>query len=128
MIRRACVLLGMLGLFLQGSTGGHLLLVEHTRCAEHGELVHGNSLHHHASDDLVGPNDPAVSGIARGTAEGSHEHCALSADRRDALHLIPGPRIVAYADAAGEVSEPPTTRPTADLGRFRIAPKNSPPA
>ena len=128
MVRRVCVLMGMLGVFLQGSTGGHMLLVEHTRCAEHGELVHGDASHHHGSGDPADVNGPALSGIAEGSAEESHEHCALSVDRRDAQHRIADSPTVACLDQAGEAFEPRIAAPTTDPRRFRIAPKNSPPA
>ena len=128
MIRRICVLGALLALVLQGSTGGHMLLVEHSRCAEHGDLVHG-----HAPDDLGADTREQTQGSAfatgsEGGADAGHEHCGLSANRRDALAVIVDARLrhevietaerllVRRADLA------PQTTP------IRIAPKNSPPA
>ncbi|TFH32908.1 MAG: hypothetical protein E4H00_00225 [Myxococcales bacterium] len=118
----------MLGLFLQGSTGGHMLLVEHSTCVEHGELVHNSEAHAHASEGHRHADFAAVHPTQSGDSEQAHEHCALSFDRRDAL---------------ASVDTSPVYRPRVDLvrdlgltdafvapfaARFRIAPKNSPPA
>jgi hypothetical protein len=96
MIRRACVLASILGLFLQGSTGGHMLLVEHSRCVEHGELVHNSEAHAHVS--------------------AAHPHADLAAVH--ATHNGDSVHDVGVTDAF--------VAPLA--ARFRIAPKNSPPA
>lgn len=87
MIRSTCILFGLPALVLQGSSGLHMLLVEQSRCAEHGELVHGDAH----------PHDPGQSGHAesaelRGTPEagtdGNHDHCSVYADRRTALGVL----------------------------------------
>jgi hypothetical protein len=128
MIRRACVLAGLLALFLQGSSGGHMLLVEHTRCTEHGELVHSGDAHQHVAGKHAYADATSVHGTPdAGTGE-TLDHCAVSVDRRDAIGSIgaalPSARVcegrhsVALAD----------TFVATDTSRFRIAPKNSPPA
>lgn len=128
MIRRACVLAGMLGLFLQGSTGGHMLLVEHLRCVEHGELVHNSQAHAHVSAAHRDADLAAVHATRDGDSDQAHEHCALSFDRRDALTSVdPAPLSAPPVDAVvGVVLTDAFIAPTA--ARFRIAPKNSPPA
>ena len=128
MIRRACVLVTLLSLFLQGSSGGHMLLVEHTRCAEHGELVHGGEAHHHDASTHVETDGIAFEGVSDDASSEAHEHCALTVDRRDTLltivesqaspHLVEVRQSFASADAFVP----------GDARRFRIAPKNSPPA
>ncbi len=110
-----------------------MLLVEHTRCAEHGELVHDarghDSLNHqraavpHAAADVAG-----FEGAGGDASDPAHEHCAPLADRHDATVAIasvevPSPLLLPTLDG-------PFTA-TAVLpreSRFRVAPKNSPPA
>jgi len=128
MIRRVCALAGLFTLFVQGSSGGHMLLVEHSRCAEHGELVHG-----HASQDLAADTDEQARGRAFETgheeaANEGHVHCALSANHRDVLAVIVEaqlrPEVVETAQrlVVERADLAPQSKP------FRIAPKNSPPA
>ena len=128
MIRRICVPAGLLALFLQGSSGGHMLLVEHTRCVEHAALVHDGEAHHHVAAEHTRVDSAAVHGTPDLGSDETHEHCALSIDRRDALvsvaallvstQSVDASRDLAFTDA---FVAPRTAR-------FRIAPKNSPPA
>jgi len=127
MIRSAYVLTSLLILMLQGSSGGHMLLVEHTRCAEHGELVHGDA-HQHGAGPQQQAESPSLHGMPDPSTEEGHDHCSVSSDRRDALVLM------ATADAgiqASKADEPLRLRSAVIppiTPRFRIAPKNSPPA
>lgn len=127
MIRSAYVITSLLILMLQGSSGGHMLLVEHTRCAEHGELVHGDP-HQHGAGPQQQAESPALHGMPDPSTEEGHDHCSVSSDRRDALVLIAAPDAGIQASKAHEPLAlhsaiiPPITP------RFRIAPKNSPPA
>ena len=128
MIRRACALAGLLAVFLQGSSGGHMLLVEHTRCAEHGELVHAGEAHHHDASAHVETTAPAFESVSDEASDAAHEHCALTADRRDAPAAIVEARVLPCLIVGSESARPaePFAVPTAK--RFRVAPKNSPPA
>lgn len=128
MVRGICVLGALLALILQGSTGGHMLLVKHSRCTEHGEFVHG-----HAPDDLGAATREQTQGSAfetgsEGGSDAAHEHCDLSANRRDVLATIVEARI--HPEVI-ETAEHLLVR-RADLASqtrlIRIAPKNSPPA
>jgi len=105
-----------------------MLLVEHTRCVEHGELVHDAEAHHHGGPSQRQSGLPLFRGASEDGAHETHEHCALTADRRDALPLIVG----AQASApVAEVEQSFTlTHPFIpfESRRFRVAPKNSPPA
>ncbi len=128
MIQGACVLVSILGLFLQGSSGGHMLLVEHSRCLEHGELIHGGEAHEHGIADQKRPESWAVHGTPDTGSDETHDHCSLFADRRDALAGI------AFVDAGirtTETSARCVLRSAAIIPsppRFRTAPKTSPPA
>ncbi len=105
-----------------------MLLVEHTRCAEHGELVHDAEAHHHGGPSQRESGLPVFRGASEDGSDETHEHCALTADRRDALPLIVG------AQASAPLAEPEQsfalTHPFLpfESRRFRVAPKNSPPA
>jgi len=113
---------------LQGSSGVHILLVQHTRCPEHGELVHSSRTHHHLLETHADPYPSVSDGTRDASAEEGHEHCSLSAHRRDALvsfaetgalaRILEAPHDVMLADAFV----------LADSVRFRVAPKTSPPA
>lgn len=128
MIRRACALGSLLALVLQSSTGGHMLLVEHTRCAEHGELVHGGEAHHDAAGGDAHNGSAAAQGAADARGDEAHHHCSLWSDRRDGLASIDD------ADAWFQVAEARadfTLRSAVIVPRtprFQIAPKTSPPA
>ena len=128
MIRRSCALAWLFALFLQGSSGGHMLLVEHIRCAEHGELVHGHATEHLGADAREQARGRAVETSREGGADEGHAHCALSANRRDVMAAIVEAQLrLAVVESAerlvverGDLA--PQTKP------YRIAPKNSPPA
>ena len=123
---RSCVILGLLALFLQGSSGGHMLLVEHAKCAEHGELIH--RAHGHGFDTATEPGR-ALRSTSDPESEASHDHCLLAAERRDALKPVAGAwvAIVLTIDAPDRFPVVDSALPE-NAPRFRVAPKNSPPA
>jgi len=128
MIRRACVLAGLLALLLQGSTGGHMLLVEHTRCAEHGELVHRGDSHEHVDSEHAHADVAALEGTpSQGSGE-AHDHCGLSVDRRGAVAAIVSPELLTQTLEVEQGFAPADAQLVTRSARFRIAPKNSPPA
>jgi len=105
------------------------MLVEHGRCAEHGEIVHGTEVHHLATPR---PSSGARAGTLadrRPAEAGEHEHCALNANRREASLDIDHAGV-----AVGSLHEEQTLapvvrdRPPGIGARFRVAPKTSPPA
>ena len=128
MIRRACVLAGLFALLLQGSNGGHMLLVEHTRCAEHGDLVHGTQEHHHAEGDHAEADAVALEAVSDEAAEVAHEHCSLNAERRDGDVAVSDAAVSPCLVASAELGVAPTAFASVEAERFRLAPKNSPPA
>ena len=128
MIRRVCALAALLALFLQGSSGGHMLLVEHTRCAEHGDLVHGGDGHGHDASTHVETDGLAFERAPEGPSDDAHEHCALSVDRRDANLSIVEARVAPSRIERSPNAMPDETPALVTTKRFHIAPKNSPPA
>ena len=128
MIRRACALAGLLALMLQGSSGGHLILVEHTRCAEHGDLVHGDGAHHRGAAEPANAHGPVLESPLGQGSDDAHEHCVLCADRRDALAVVGQASQVARVTQTPEPFEALFADLRSGPERFRLAPKNSPPA
>ena len=123
---RDCVILGLLALFLQGSSGGHMLLVEHAKCAEHGELIH--RANGHGFDTATEPARSLRSTSER-ESEASHDHCLLAAERRDAVKPVADAwvAIMLTTDAPNCLQVVDSALPE-NAPRFRVAPKNSPPA
>lgn len=127
-LRRAAALSALAALLLQGTSGGHMLLVEHTRCAEHGELVHDALGHRHDAGLHVAADAPAFESAGDDAPDSAHEHCAPIADRRDAIVAV-----VSAEVAPSSPMPPPRVLSTETVAvpgesRFRVAPKNSPPA
>ena len=105
-----------------------MLLIQHTRCAEHGELIHGGEAHHHEGLAHVETDAVAFESASTGASDEGHGHCALTVDRRDA------PCSITEAQISQRLIEAPEQHPSTDAfvfveaNRFRVAPKNSPPA
>ena len=128
MIRQICALAALSALILQGSSGGHMLLVEHTRCAEHGELVHGDAVHHHASSAHAETAELGLGDLGGHDADTAHDHCAVTADRRDAVVALSTAQLFATARDAIERRAAVQAQIPPWQARFRVAPKTSPPA
>ena len=104
-----------------------MLLVEHTRCAEHGDLVHGDAAHHHSSSRGEA-TAATLEGHGEHDSDAAHEHCALTVDRRDAVAALTSSQVSALAGDAFDCAPPFEERLVTEQARFRIAPKTSPPA
>jgi len=111
-------------------TLGHLAIVQHTICAEHGEVIHSGSPHEARA--LPAPDEGAASGPALGgeapPVEHAHDHCLARANARErfallpALDLMPGSLVAtATPPALSAVSVAPA------IAVLLLAPKNSPP-
>jgi hypothetical protein len=109
---------------------GHLLVVRHTICPEHGEAIHsespseaqtlGSSHEATAADPTLGAGAP--------TAEHTHDHCLALANTRErfaplpAPDVMPGPLLVAATlPSLAIIGGAPA------VALLRLAPKNSPP-
>jgi hypothetical protein len=101
----------------------HLLVVQHQRCPQHGELVHAAEGTPLASSPRVG--DGAALGPAESPEGHGHDHC---------LYLIHRPEVMAPPGAGALVTvladapflDKIVARP-ASFPLFRLAPKTSPP-
>lgn len=118
-------LLALIGLLFQGSAAGHMLFVEHTRCAEHGDLVHGEASH---APEPAADESPSLRGHREAEGQAGHAHCSHAAERRDAVAAVASSEHRAQpGDLEPRVAEGRT--PVRDgSDRYRLAPKSSPPA
>jgi len=112
-----------LALVAQFSQAAHFVLVKHSLCSEHGELVHGGP--RHLAKDPSGGKPNSVSASAHDDAK-DHDHCpALLNDKNrvvppasaEIIHVVPLPPDVAMVDTLAPI--------VVDV--LRSAPKNSPP-
>ncbi len=128
MIRATWVAAALLVTFFQASSAGHMLLVRHARCAEHGELVHES---HHELPRLRGTVHGDVSTAMIGLSDSraaAHAHCVLASDRHEGLAAVPNAQIVPVPPCGASSWARSSDRELRDDSRrFRLAPKASPP-
>lgn len=132
--QRLQLLIAAICLVAQGLAAGHHVLVEHTRCAEHGEMVHASEHAAHATsgaEHSAARSQALVSDVdAMSSAEGAHvddhEHCVATSDRRKALLCVPAiveaAPVIALRVTVDVVQQAPRSQ-----ARYWIAPKTSPP-
>jgi hypothetical protein len=135
LLARITLLVGLFCIFSQVSGALHWALVEHVRCAEHGDWVHEGEAHAeveaHAEGEAhaeASPEPSSEPGLqAPGADEHGHDHCLYLADRRDpslpsaALALIDS-RVGGWSAAA-----PGERDAVASALAYELAPKTSPP-
>lgn len=100
----------------------HQLLVEHVRCAEHGQLVHAGD-HADAGHALA---EQAL--LIAAEAHGDHDHCDSCAVA-PAIGDVEAPTLASSPGSGdGDQSDPTVVAVRApSTDRYRIAPKQSPP-
>lgn len=124
---RVCAVLGLLAVFLQGSGPGHLWLVEHAQCPEHGDLMHGEA-HAGSTPSSLLSNTPSFESHGGAPSNADHEHCPVAAERRWAVAPISGAQLAEALEVAEDSRwGPPAIVARTGIARFRVAPKNSPP-
>lgn len=107
----------------------HMVVVEHERCAEHGELVHGDG---HAPGAVAAPIARVTTTAASRAlpawpdeADGDHEHCLSATERRDLRAArVEAPVLVR---SAGLQAIHPAGTVAIARALYRTAPKTSPP-
>jgi hypothetical protein len=129
LLRRLTVWVGLLCLSAQFASALHMLLVEHVRCAEHGELVHANGDKHEDHGSVsrdVSSSGPTI-GVSSRHADHGHDHCLTCSERRK-LALLPPmiPELRAPEDRFA-VLAPGWDAPFPSLRIYSLAPKTSPP-
>jgi len=110
----------------QLSALGHLGLVQHARCAEHGELVHAQATH----DRFVRAHSAGSSVTASEQEALAHEHCDYVGRVREQLGVAAARcAIAADRDLTPSVIQPLASEtPTAQRAPLAVAPKQSPPS
>jgi hypothetical protein len=112
-------------LVVQGAGLLHVVLAEHELCAEHRELVE-----RHAPRALTGaprpPTDEVTLVSAPGAATHDHEHCLATLVRRTVV-VASGPALAPAGLLAATGLRVVHLAPRTGVGRYRLAPKNSPP-
>jgi hypothetical protein len=128
------VAIGLVGAQVVGLL--HLVLVEHERCAEHGEMIEVRGevqIHAHAqrpaSPALAGARAAAVTAAETGSPAHDHEHCLVLLGRRTSGPPAPAAAIVASVGTSPivVVSSSCVAAPRGPP-LYRLAPKSSPPA
>jgi len=108
---------------------GHLALVEHSVCPEHGELTHGHAAARGDGASEVSSDQRALLRAAGSGEDRGHEHCAFIARTRDALALASTAASLAPAEP-GAIAKRAIRAERNPLGRLAplcVAPKQSPP-
>jgi hypothetical protein len=126
LLPRLTLLLGLFAAYSQVSSTLHWVLVQHVRCADHGEWVHAGEGHHADEAEHATQTSPSVA-AADGETHG-HDHCHFLVDPRTFAVISP-PRVVlaqlGECMAAG-ITCPSNTGWQSAL--YELAPKTSPPA
>ena len=130
-LRALVLLVASLNLLGLVSNFAHFLLVRHTVCPEHGELIHAGEPGHEVARSAPEREgkQPGVGAAATAASHG-HDHCALLSDRRERLALRPhSPSVVPPHET--ELLAATWTRKSLhaySVPLLFLAPKNSPPA
>jgi hypothetical protein len=112
------------------SSFAHMVLVQHSACPEHGELVHhadpAENVAPAPRPDTVTPTVAVANALAE--TEASHDHCLVLANRREEKMFVATSvalgNIIALPMSVGDME----TTPFPSTSRlYRLAPKNSPP-
>jgi hypothetical protein len=106
----------------------HEATTKHVRCAEHGELMHGDPAQPTRTATVAPRRDSVVRDVAATTPH-RHEHCSLTSTTRDSRVELRGPVVapapLAISDVAGAA---PRAAALPGDSLYRTAPKTSPPA
>lgn len=123
------IALALVCLAAQVGAGIHAVAVRHERCAEHGEVVHGE--HGHDAQHGAGALALQVAHLGEGQgaapADEDHDHCAMPLLRRQAEPGFCIPAVIAPS-APPAVPAPLATPVAVTRPLYRLAPKASPPA
>lgn len=125
LVAYSTLLVGLFCAFSQVSGALHWVLVEHARCAEHGELIHVGEGDHGHSDASVAPASASVEAAV--ADEHGHDHCDFLRTPRElmlapsAQTALPVPRVIGSSGDVGWSDS------KALIARYELAPKTSPP-
>lgn len=124
--------LALLCLLGQLSSATHLLLVRHSTCPEHGELIdttsRGSNAPAASTSGATAARTTAVTAAPDLPAGHGHDHCAILSHQRQQIALQALQPSVDAPPPALPVRVVVATRPAFAGTRYLLAPKNSPPA
>ena len=126
LLPRLTLLLGLFAAYSQVSSTLHWVLVQHVRCADHGEWVHVGEGHHAQEAEHATQTSP--SGAAADGETHGHDHCHFLVDPRTFAVILPPRVVLAQAGewiGAGIAGPPDAGR---QIALYELAPKTSPPA
>jgi hypothetical protein len=133
--RRSRALAALLGVaFLLSSLIGlvHEATTSHIRCAEHGELIHGEPgavASAAAASAAVTSHATLERGTGTGGQASGHEHCQLTYSTHESRCAPRPPVVIAAPAIVGELAAVAQRTETArSTSLYRTAPKTSPPA
>jgi hypothetical protein len=112
----------------QGASLAHLSLVRHEICPEHGELIHPDAAPHAVATQPGDPRRPSAFGVEERAAAFGDDHCTVVGHRRESALPSSSDVIVPGEVAPATVCLELAWAPAASEPRFRVAPKQSPPA
>ncbi len=123
----ALALTTILVVISQLTAAGHMTLVRHTLCLEHGDLIHASELSHVALPSAPPPSHSAAEQAPPPDTVG-HDHCQGASRLKEHLALPASSVRLAFA-ASESVELLSATRVVAlsPTSRLDVAPKQSPP-
>ncbi|MCA9595242.1 MAG: hypothetical protein KC776_18115 [Myxococcales bacterium] len=126
--RLALVLTTLLVVVSQLTAAGHMTLVRHTLCLEHGDLTHASEIQHVVLPE-VAPSGLSAAEQAPPPDTVGHDHCQGASRLKEQLALPTAqPRITIDATEADTRLALASRSYFAPTSRLDVAPKQSPPA
>jgi hypothetical protein len=108
----------------------HLVLVQHARCAEHGELLHLGATA--PSESAVSSDSATGSGVSAPRTDPSesheHDHCVIASGRKTQAPAGSTAPLLSLSPPVRTVSPNVAGQLAPLLPLYILAPKNSPPA
>lgn len=109
----------------------HFLIVEHVRCAEHGDLIHADEQHNGGVEEgsaQLGAPTSTERFTPAGEGDGhDHDHCLVSSERRESSVLAPTLSIPTSTGVHTAILSDSLTELVLFARVYAFAPKTSPP-
>lgn len=109
----------------------HFLVVEHVRCAEHGDLIHAHEQHEvDADEEIAHLGAPPLQQCFTPSGEADdhdHDHCLISSERREPSVLASTPSILASTSTYTAILSQSFSELVLASRVYAFAPKTSPP-
>ena len=125
LLARLTLLVGICCVFSQLSGALHWVLIEHARCAEHGEWVHVGDGDHAQSDVATAPDSVSIE--AGSSETHGHDHCDFLRTPRELALAPSAPVSLPVPRVTGCSGQVRCSDAKASITRYELAPKTSPP-